>query len=137
MFKKRTLAISTSIRSDSVVCLPLKHKSSGRISKQFGQVCLHVQSVSAGRSRHRIDHGADLRSLDRGCEQPVVSTDAERSNRILSAVVIDGDLTGFEKSVQITLLIQGILCRFRQCRLPGYSQCILPCVKSIKHRLRL
>ena len=113
---------------------PGQHHSSSLTPEQLRKILHHVHLVCTGGSRYGIHHRTGFRSLHRCREQPVFPPHAERSHRILRAVVVNRNLTRFQEPVQILLFRFRITHSLRKLRSSGNGKSFCPCEKLVKYR---
>ena len=80
-------------------------------SKQPGEIALHSEPVGTGGGGNGVEDRAGLGALLGVAEQLFLAPDHERSDGVLSPVVVRGNGRIMQESIQILLFVPGILTR--------------------------
>ena len=116
---------------------PWENNRPGRRGKQSCEIFFRRKAVGTSCSDDGIEHRAGFSSFYRRGEQPVLSSDRERTDRVLRPVVRDRDVPVLQEAVQIRLLVLCILYRRRKRRLRRRDNRFKPCEEIVKDGFRL
>ena len=80
--------------------------------KKSGKILFDIQSVGTGGGGKGIDHGACLCAFDGVGKEPVLASYNKGPNCVFGAVVVNGNVAVFQKTLKIFLFVFGVLYRF-------------------------